>query len=486
MGRGGLRLKFILLISSVLLAIFALTAYFLIRNVRTSLNNNINQESKAFASLATKPIGDTYSLYQDSGTERIRQEMDKFLDLDPNVSNITIVDIAGNTLFSRETSHAAKTDASTASSFEASYVANKQGEIIRVVQPYLNDNGQHGQAMIYDISTAGVEKDISRQELDVVIFAILGLLLSALATYEFINYFFLRPIQQVSQMSSVIAGGYYSQQIELKRKDEIGYLAQSVNRMAQSLKDDIAKLQESDKLKNEFIMITSHNLRTPLMIIEGNVTLLKDMQNDEQAKHVVNAIEVSARRLNIFSEQMLTIANIEGGERLTNFNDIKIGEITAPLVEEFQQLAAEKHLTFTTELLNQDSTIKANKIQLVGALRNLLDNALKFTAENGTVELQAKLDGDKARFKVRDNGIGIKAEEIPKLFTKFHRGTDVMTYNYEGTGIGLYVAKLIVEQHGGKLTAESLEGQGSTFTVELPVNGPDTGHDDAGKAQSLA
>ncbi|HSX36871.1 MAG TPA: HAMP domain-containing sensor histidine kinase [Patescibacteria group bacterium] len=467
--RGGLRLKFILLISAVLLVIFALTAYFLVRNVRTSLNDNINQESKAFASLATKPIGDTYAIYKDSGSTRIDIEIDKFLDLDSNVSNITVVGLNGSALYSRDAKLSPKINAASAESFDATYKVNPRDEIVQVVQPYFDDSGQHGQAIVYDISTAGVEKDISRQELDIVIFAILGLVLSALATYEFINIFFLRPIQQVSEMSGVIAAGYYSQQIVLDRKDEIGALASSVNRMADSLKTDIAKLQETDKLKDEFIMITSHNLRTPLTIIEGNVSLLNSKSVDPDIRKMVTGIEQSARRLNVFSEQMLTIASIEGGERIGNFEPVMLADLLAPLKEEFLPISAEKKIVFNVAIAHGDATVQCNRSLVIGALRNLLDNAFKFTPVGGNVSLNADVTHDKAAITITDSGIGIKAVELPKLFTKFHRGTDTLQYNYEGTGIGLYVTKLIIEQHHGAVTATSQEGHGATFTVELPL-----------------
>jgi signal transduction histidine kinase len=467
--RLGLRLKFILLISTILLVIFGLTAFFMVRNVRTSLNNNVNQESRAFAALATKPIGDAYTLYKDSGTVRIRQEIDKFLDLNTNVSNVTVVDISGTVLFTRDTKVPAHISAERANSFEAAYATNKGGEIIRVVQPYFDDAGQHSYAVVYDISTEAVEQTIHNQELNILIFAILGLLLSAVATYEFVNTFFLRPIQEVSQMSGVIAAGYYSQQIELHRQDEIGALAGSVNRMASALKANIAELKEIDKVKNEFIMITSHNLRTPLTIIEGNLSMLQRVKLEDQMQKMVTGIEQSARKLHTFAEQMLTIASIEAGNSLGEFTAVKLTDVLDVLENEFRPLAVSKNQNLEISIADPAIIVKADQRQLTGALRNLFDNAFKFTPENGKVSIAVRQDEHHAMVDITDSGIGIKAEELPKIFSKFHRGTSTLTYDYEGTGIGLYVAKLIVEQHKGSITATSQEGHGSTFTVTLPL-----------------
>jgi len=104
-------------------------------------------------------------------------------------------------------------------------------------------------------------------------------------------------------------------------------------------------------------------------------------------------------------------------------------------------------------------------------VRNLLDNALKFTPEQGTVELNADIM-DKIHIIVKDTGIGIKPNEMTKLFTKFHRSTDTLVYNYEGTGIGLYVTKLIIDGQGGAIKADSRLGEGTAFTIELPFNAP--------------
>lgn len=108
------------------------------------------------------------------------------------------------------------------------------------------------------------------------------------------------------------------------------------------------------------------------------------------------------------------------------------------------------------------------------ALGNLIDNAIKFTKAGGTITIESRVESGNVVFKVSDTGVGISKSEMPKLFTKFHRGTSTLSYDYEGIGIGLYLSKLIIEEHGGKVEAESELGKGSTFTAYLPVNNPQT------------
>lgn len=103
------------------------------------------------------------------------------------------------------------------------------------------------------------------------------------------------------------------------------------------------------------------------------------------------------------------------------------------------------------------------------ALGNLVDNAIKFTKDNGSVKVNARVNDGQFILTVTDTGAGIKSEEIPKLFTKFHRSTSESSYDYEGAGLGLYLSKLIIEQHGGKIDVKSELDKGSTFTVYLPI-----------------
>jgi signal transduction histidine kinase len=103
------------------------------------------------------------------------------------------------------------------------------------------------------------------------------------------------------------------------------------------------------------------------------------------------------------------------------------------------------------------------------ALGNILDNAIKFNKEDGAVTVRASAADGALTFVVADTGIGIRPEEMPKLFTKFHRGTSTLNYDYEGAGIGLYLTKLIIDKHGGRIDVESQTGKGATFTVHLPV-----------------
>jgi signal transduction histidine kinase len=447
-----LRGKFILVISGILLIIFASMAFFLIRSSRASLTNQLNRETQAFSTLATKPIGDNYSVYSQSGTILIKQQMQKFIDLDPNVSNIAVVNLQGLSQFSY-TGQPLSVSTQAVGSFDPTTVLNPKGQIIQVVQPYINDSGQHSYAIAYQISSSAVEEQISHEEQTIIILTLLSLFVSALAAYEFINAFFLRPLNSLTATARIISGGKYD----------------SIHGMADTLEADIVKLKELDKQKDEFIKIVSHNLRTPLTIIQSNAAFLESAQLTPILKKMVQGIEDSARRLNLFSEQILTISDFESQQAKPSLREeVTLNDLLGSLSREYEEFAKTKQIGFETKVENGSARFFTSRYQIASAVKNLLDNAFKFTPENGKIELAAQISGDSVSIKVSDSGIGIKDEEMPKLFTKFHRGNETLVYNYEGTGIGLYVTKLLVEQAGGKVMAQSKLGEGSTFTIELP------------------
>ena len=460
-------------ISAILIVVFGLTAFFLVRGIRNNLSTGLNRESEAFAALATKPIGDTYGLYSQSGTLLIKQQMQKFATLDPNVSNIAVVNLEGLSQFSL-TGSPINVPTEAVTSFDSTIQSNSHNQIVLAVQPYISDSGQHSYSLVYQISPALVERTIAHQELVILALTLLGLLLSAAAAYEFINYFFLAPINKLNQMAQVVAAGDYEKQVDSDRKDEIGTLTRSINYMADTLKSDISRLQELDKQKNEFIMIASHNLRTPLTIIRGYISMLEDAKLDDRLQSMVQAVEESARKLNEFSEEMLVIASLESPDNAKQvLEPIALDELLKPIIDEYNEQAYKGPFVFKPMVTEGQTKVNANRSQLSSAIRNLLDNAFKFSHKNGEVDFIAGPENGKVRITVRDHGIGIKEEEMPKLFTKFHRGNELLLYNYEGTGIGLYTTKLIVEKHHGSIYVQSKLGVGSTFMIELPLSNPD-------------
>ncbi len=473
MKRWSLRARFLLLLIGLLVTIFAAITLIIVRENTKTLRANLVDQSKSFATLATQPIGNAFETYKDSGTIRIQQKVASFTDLDPNINQVEIIDTAGKQVFSTDETHLITVNPDAAGSLQTSYIKDRQGNLTGVVQPYIEDFGIHRYAVVYGISYRGLNKSIRDIVTFIVIFSA-GILLVALVVWYFlINQLFLRPVALVSQIALLISRGDLDRQIHLGRQDEIGDLATAVNTMASSLKADIAKLQAVDKLKSEFLMITAHNLRTPLTIISGYLEQLKGMKPASELQRLLELIGTNVTRLNTFSEDALTISSIEADQTSLPRAPIEIQPILQEVANEFAIQAKQKKINFTTALAAK-AWVNLSKPHFRSALWNLLDNAYKFTPEGGSIEMSVSESAGRLEITIKDSGIGITAAEIPHLFTKFHRATGTLTYAYEGTGIGLYISKLVIEQYGGGIKADSSEGKGSVFTIWLPTIPPPT------------
>jgi signal transduction histidine kinase len=467
--RFGIRAKFLLLVGALLFIIFGAITVFQIRTSTTSLRANLLEESKAFASLATQPIGNVFAIYKDSGTSKITQEIDKFIELNSSITNISVVDIAGKTAFSRQ-NQAEQITEEEASNFEPIYKTNEAGALQAIIYPYFEASGAHRFSIIYNVSDDEIERAVAVQTRQLLYFGIVSLIATGVLTYLLINRLIIKPIQKVSQQAGLISAGNLEQQISVRSHDEIASLGNSVNKMADFLKADIAKLKEVDKVKSEFMMITSHNLRTPLSIINGYLENMGLMTDITMLKSGLTKIAASAKKLDVFAEDILTISQFELGNVELQDEDVSITEFVNRIVDEFKPTATLKEITVQTEISDLITKVHISRPHMRSAIWNILDNSVKFTPKGGTVHIQLTQNVNQVQLTISDTGIGIAATEMPKLFTKFHRGTSTLNYDYEGTGIGLYSSKMVVERYGGNIKATSQEGKGSTFTISLPAS----------------
>jgi len=228
--------------------------------------------------------------------------------------------------------------------------------------------------------------------------------------------------------------------------------------------------RDLDRLKNEFIAITSHELRTPLGLILGHATFLRELVNDEFHEQV-DAIVRNASRLKEIIESLSSVDNFETGGSLVRSRRVSITRIIEDVSSSFHEMANSKGISLKTEI--QDGSelwvdADGGKVSIV--LSNLLKNALTFTNEGGQVIVRGEQKPEYITVTVQDNGLGIPAKDLPHIFDRFYQVESHLTRRHGGMGLGLSVAKVMIEIHGGRIWAESKEGEGSTFTFLLPTN----------------
>ncbi len=246
-----------------------------------------------------------------------------------------------------------------------------------------------------------------------------------------------------------------------------------IERLAKDLRKANEQLKELDKRKSEFVSLASHELRSPLTAIKGYASMLLDGSFGtitESAQSAVRKIFESSNRLVTIVEDFLTISRIEQNRLAYNFTSFDFKDLVQKIVEDMRGTAQKKGLAYSFEHDTQARfMVRADSGKLAQVISNLIDNAIKYTPE-GSVIVKLTTYKNLLRLSVADTGVGMSQETKEKIFSKFTRADNAHEINVTGAGLGLFIAKKLVEAHNGRIWAESAgEGKGSTFYVELPV-----------------
>ncbi len=308
--------------------------------------------------------------------------------------------------------------------------------------------------------------------------ALLGATLIGLLTAQWI----VKPILQLNIAAKKIAQGEWKQTVNLKRKDELGQLAKSFNRMAKQLKESFTvleskneELQHLDQLKDEFLANTSHELRTPLNGIIGIAESLIDGATGDlppQTNSNLSMIAASGRRLSSLVNDLLDFSKLRYQNIELQLRPIDIHAIVDAVLILSQSLINQKNLHLVNRISVDFPLAEADENRLQQILYNLIGNAIKFTSE-GIVEISAiilpKTEISQMAITISDTGIGIAADKLDRIFESFEQAEGSTAREYGGTGLGLTITKQLVELHGGQVTVQSELGVGSQFTFTLPI-----------------
>lgn len=272
----------------------------------------------------------------------------------------------------------------------------------------------------------------------------------------------LRPMATMTTTARAIAlsRGFSRRLPHLGRRDELGQLADTFNEM-------LASLEEAYQTQQRFIADASHELRAPLTTIQGNLELLERAPHMKEAERVetVAYLRQEAGRMGRLVADLLVLARADAGQPMKH-QVVELDRILVDLFQETRILARGRKMA----LLDLDQVqLQGDPDGLKQLLLILVDNAIKYTPEGGRVQLAMRTEPGAAVVTVADTGIGIDPEDLPHLFERFYRADKARSRDLGGTGLGLSIAKWIAESHGGHISVESTVGQGSTFTLRLPL-----------------
>jgi signal transduction histidine kinase len=234
---------------------------------------------------------------------------------------------------------------------------------------------------------------------------------------------------------------------------------------------DITERKRAEQMKSDFVSFVSHQLRTPLSGVKWMLELAMDSKdNPEEMLSFIQDARKSTERLIGLVNDLLDVSRLERGKLQVSYQSIDLAELTRGVVDELSPLTVDKKQTISVQAADALPQPRADVQLLRQVILNLVSNAVKYTPAEGTIGIRIDCENDRMRWTIRDTGIGIPKNDLGKLFEKFYRAGNVLAVETEGTGLGLYLVRLIIERFGGKVWCESEEGIGSTFLFELPLN----------------
>ena len=271
-----------------------------------------------------------------------------------------------------------------------------------------------------------------------------------------------RPVTQMAETARAIGtGSDLSQRIETDgRGDELNQLGDTMNEM-------LARLQASFEAERQFSSDVSHELRTPIAVIRSQCEFaLSGQAGEEEKREAFEAVLKQSERMNSIVSQLLLLSRAENGKFVPEREPVELNVLCETVCEELEAMAAERQveLAWNTEKLQ----IVGDETLLIRMVNNLVSNAIRYNRPGGSAEVSLRKRGKYAVLTVRDTGIGIRREDLGQIFSRFYRAD--RSRSSEGTGLGLSMAAWIARVHGGSIRAESVYGEGSVFTAELPID----------------
>jgi heavy metal sensor kinase len=273
----------------------------------------------------------------------------------------------------------------------------------------------------------------------------------------------LTPVEQITRAAERITQFNLSERLPVaKTGDEIERLSLSLNRM-------ITRLDDALQNSKRFVADASHDLRTPLTILRGELeSFAADARLDAELHDRVGSLLEEVVHLGKIVEQLFTLSRLDAGEAKTEWTNFDLSELVKTTAEQMNLLAEDKGISIAVES-KQLAMVKGNRVRLKQVVVNLLDNAIKYTPAKGAIQLRVLAANGHAVLEVADNGIGIPPDALPHIFERFYRVDQARSAESESAGLGLAIVKAICTAHGAEVAAESAAGKGSCFRVKLPL-----------------
>jgi signal transduction histidine kinase len=283
----------------------------------------------------------------------------------------------------------------------------------------------------------------------------------ALLLTFFLSRRILAPVKALTSATERVGSGDFSQKVKIKDKGELGELAQAFNSMS-------SDLERAEKLRQNMVADVAHELRTPLSNVQGYLEALRDGVIKPNAE-TIRSLSEEATLLSRLVDDLQELSLAEAGELKLNCQTGDIAELIKQAVMVVRGQAVAKGVSVSIDLPDKLPPVNIDSHRISQVLRNLLENAVAHTAKGGSITVAVKQQGNWVEVSVTDTGEGIPAEDLPNIFERFYRVDKSRARATGGSGLGLTIAKRLVEAHGGKIEAQSEPGKGSCFSFTVPI-----------------
>jgi signal transduction histidine kinase len=270
-----------------------------------------------------------------------------------------------------------------------------------------------------------------------------------------------RPLRDMAGAARRMERGDYGARIETRSRDEVGQLAVAFNRMS-------SELESLERVRRDLVANVSHELKTPISALRARLENLLDGVERPDPK-TLQVMLAQSERLGRLVDQLLELSRLESGDVPMHREEVRLRPLVSSVLSEIRVTRARRDVDLAQDVSDDLPPVYADPERVHQVLFNLLDNAVRFTPSGGTVRVSATAHNGAVDVAVADTGPGIPAEHLPRVFDRFYRVDTARSRDEGGTGIGLAIARSVIEAHGGRIWAESEPGSGSTFTFELPV-----------------
>ncbi|NLJ66305.1 MAG: HAMP domain-containing protein, partial [Clostridiales bacterium] len=279
------------------------------------------------------------------------------------------------------------------------------------------------------------------------------------------------PLDELNRATESIAKGDLDFVIKYKRNNELGRLCQAFETMRDKLKASIEERLASERQRKEMIGVISHDLRTPISSIKGYVEALQDgmARDEEQFQRYLKVIHDKTNRLDALIDDLFLYSQMELGNLKMNLELADSRVMLEDIMNSVSMDLENETMEMVVKRPFPSVWVRADIKRINQVVDNILQNAVKYAENCGVIEVMATVDDGYLEISISDNGIGIAREDLSHIFELFYRGEKSRSRHYGGTGLGLAICKNIVEQHGGKIWAESHIGEGTTISFTLPV-----------------